>query len=554
MRPLLSWMWPMLRRRWRALLPACVLALVSAAAAIGLLGVAGWFLAATALLPGVLATFNLFVPSATVRGLAFARILSRYGERVSGHAATLQLLADLRTRVFTTLLRLDAGQLARWRDGDLVARLTGDIDALDAAFLHSLLPTLVGAVAGVAVVAVLAVHAPLAAGLVALLWLCVLLLAPAWLMRRVRGCGRERQALSAALRQQVLEAVDGHADLLVLDAVARAEAGFAQCGAALRGTALEEARAASGAQAFALACGGLAMLGTAVFGALALREGRIGGAWLVGCVLAVAGLFEVLAPVLRGAVRMGAASAAAARVQAIEDARPEIVDPPAPRPLDTHGAVAFRGVRFRHDPCVPLLEGVDLRVAPGRRVVVSGASGSGKSTLLALLLRLRDPDAGAVSWGGVDLRDARVADVHARIALLQQDAPVFLGTVRENLRIGDPCADDACLWRVLGQAGLEREIRALPAGLDQWLGEGGRTLSAGQARRLCLARMLLTGATLLALDEPTEGLDPEAEQAFFRDLPAILHGRSLLLVTHAEVPPQLADEHWRLDGGRLRRA
>src|SRR5690606_40107009 len=102
---------PMFRRRWRALLLACVLALVTAAAAVGLLGVSGWFLTATALVSGALATFNLFVPSAMVRGLAFIRILSRYGERVTGHAATLQLLADLRPRVFGDLFRPHAGQL-----------------------------------------------------------------------------------------------------------------------------------------------------------------------------------------------------------------------------------------------------------------------------------------------------------------------------------------------------------------------------------------------------------------------------------------------------------
>lgn len=551
MRALLAWMWPMFRQRRRALLPACALALVTAFAAIGLLGVSGWFLTATALVAGAMATFNLFVPSAMVRGLAFVRILSRYGERIAGHAATLQLLADLRARVFAHLLRLDPGQLARWRDGDLVARLTGDIDALDGAFLQSLLPLLVGGVAGIAVVWVLAVHVPAAALAVGLLWLCAWLLLPAWLARRVRGSGAQRQAQAALLRQQVLEAVDGHADLLALDAVARAEAALAENCARLRAAALAESRAFAGGQAAALACGGLAMLAVAGFGVAALREGQVGGAVLVGCVLAVAGLFEALAPAMRGASRLGAAAAAAARIGDIERTRPEIVDPAQPVALAARGAVRFENVHFRHHPQLPLLEGVDLAIAPGQRVRVTGPSGCGKSTLLALLLRLHDPARGAVRWDGVDLRQARLADLHARIALLPQDAPVFLGTVRDNLRIGDPEAGDEALWAVLDQVGLAREVRALPGGLDQWLGEGGRTLSAGQARRLCLARVLLTDADLVALDEPTEGLDPAAERAFFEDLPRILQGRGLLLVTHAEVPPGVVDAAWRLQAGRL---
>src|SRR5690606_5508836 len=393
MRALLAWMWPMFRQRWRALLPACALALVTAAAAVGLLGVSGWFLTATALVSGALAMFNLFVPSAMVRGLAFTRILSRYGERVAGHAATLQLLADLRTRVFGDLLRLDAGQLARWRDGDLVARLTGDIDALDSVFLLSLLPLLAGVLIGTAVVAVLAVHVPVAAVVVGLLWLCVLLLAPAWLARRVRRSGAERQQQAAALRQQVLQAVDGHADLLALDATGGAEAELADSSDRLREAALSESRAFATGQALALACAGLAMLSVAAAGAVALRDGMVGGALLVGCVLAVAGRFEVVAPVLRGGARFGGASgaAAAARVRQIERTRPGIVDPPSPAALSAEGALAFRQVRFRYHPALPLLEDVDLRIAPGERVVVTGASGSGKSTLLALLLRLRDP-------------------------------------------------------------------------------------------------------------------------------------------------------------------
>ncbi len=551
MRALLTWLWPMMRARWRLLLPACALALLTAAAAIGLLGVAGWFLTATALVSGALAMFNLFVPSATIRGLAFTRILSRYGERVSGHSATLQLLTDLRKRVFGRLLRLDAGQLTRWRDGDLVARLTGDIDALDSVFLQSLLPLLVGALAGAIVIIVLAWHAPLAAVVVGVLWLCVLLVLPWWLARRVQHRGAQRQQHAADLRQQVLQAIDGHADLLALGQAARARSEFAASCRQWRAAALSDARLFAVAQAAGLACAGLAMLVVAAAGALALHEGHVGGAVLVGCVLAVAGLFEVLSPGLRGSSRLGMAMAAAARVREIEDDTPQLRDPQQPMELPRQVTVTFRDVRFRHHPQVPLLEGVELIIAPGARVAVSGASGSGKSTLLALLLRLRDPDAGAILWGDVDLRSVALSRLHGRVALLSQDSPVFLGTVRDNLRIGDPDADDARLWQVLEQAGLATEIRTLPAGLDQWLGEGGRTLSAGQARRLCLARVLLTDATLVALDEPTEGLDPVAEQAFLRDLPELLHGRSLLLVTHAELPPRMVDAHWRLQDGRL---
>nr|MBO2466951.1 thiol reductant ABC exporter subunit CydC [Xanthomonadaceae bacterium] len=554
MKALLAELWPLLRRQRRRLGLALLLALVTLLASIGLLGVSGWFITATALVAGALATFNLFAPSALVRGLAFVRILARYGERVAGHAATLGLLSDLRVRVFGRLLREDAARLARWRDGDLVARLAGDVDALDSVFLLSLQPLLVGGLAGAAVVGLLAWAVPAAAWGVGVAWVLLLAAVPAWLARRARAAGQARRLHLAGLRQQVLQAVDGHADLLALGAAARAQADFQAGCAALGGTALAEGRAFALGQALAHAGAGMAMLVVAAAGIGPLREGRIGGAVLVGCVLAVAALFEAAVPVMRGAARLGNTAAAAARLREIGRGPARVADPEAPRPLPAQGEVEFRSVRFRHDPRLPLLEGIDLRIRPGERVVVTGPSGSGKSTLLALLLRLRDPDAGTVTWAGVDLRQARQAELHRRIALLAQDSPVFMGSVRDNLRIGDPGADDAALWEALQAVGLAGEVRALPAGLDEWLGEGGRTLSAGQARRLCLARVLLSGAPLLVLDEPTEGLDPQAAQAFLAELPRILQGRSLLLVTHARVPPGLAHACWRLEGGRLRPA
>lgn len=565
---LLRWLWPLYRKRWRTLLASLLLALAAAWTGIGLLGVAGGFLTATALVSGALASFNLFVPSATVRALAFLRILTRYGERVQGHAATLQLLADLRVRLFTRLLRLSPAQLQRWHDGDLVARLTDDIEALDSVFLLSLLPWGIGLLGSAALIALLALHLPSAALALAALSLLLLLLLPLWLAARARSGGQQRQNSLAALRQQVLQASEGHADLLALDATDRAEAELAASSQRLSQATLEQARSFALGQALLLALSGLAVLLVIVLGLPALREGRIGAVLFVGCVLAVAGMFELILPLLRGASRIGAAQAAGQRIRAIEDAPPAAgadadsridsepgneTDSGAAPPLAAIATLRLQQLSFAYQPDLPVLERIDLEIPPGARIVISGTSGSGKSTLFALLLRLLEPDSGTLHWGEVELRLARLQTLHQRIALLSQDAPVFMGSVRANLLMADAEADDARLWAVLEQVGLAAEIRALPEGLGQWLGEGGRTLSAGQARRLCLARTLLSPASLLLLDEPTEGLDAQAERAFLRNLPHILQGRSLLLATHADVPEGVADAHWRLEGGRLLR-
>ncbi|WP_028354982.1 thiol reductant ABC exporter subunit CydC [Bordetella petrii] len=546
---------PLYRRRWHGLLAALALALLTIAAGVGLLGVSGWFLSAAAL-AGAGTAFNLFVPSALVRLLSFLRIASRYAERLVGHAATLRLLTDLRTRVFDALVRLTPRQLARYRGGDLVARLTGDVDALDTVFLHVLAPVATAAAAGALLAGVLGYRLPVAGAILALAMGIVTLAIPAWLALAARRPGLAAQESLAALRAATLEAVQGHADLVALHAAGQARARFAgQCAAAARARDAQARTAAAGLWLLQVAAGGC-VVAVLWFGLDALARGELGGPLLAGLLLAVLGLFEVAGPLMRGAARLGGAVAAAGRIGAVMQQSPDQRDPAAPQALPVNGAVEFQQVHFAYPAAdgqagPAVLDGIDLRIAPGERVAIIGPSGAGKSTLLQLLLRLEDPRSGRVSFGGVDVRHAAQAELHRRVAWLSQDAPVFLGTLRTNLLIGAPGAADAALWSALDAAHLGEFVRSLPDGLDTWVGETGASLSAGQARRLCLARALLSPAPVLALDEPTAGLDMATQEAFFRDLAGAARGRTVILVTHASLPPDTVDRCLRLRGGRL---
>ena len=170
-------------------------------------------------------------------------------------------------------------------------------------------------------------------------------------------------------------------------------------------------------------------------------------------------------------------------------------------------------------------------------MAIKGPSGVGKSTIAQLLVRLIDPAAGRVMINGRDVREVGSAALRQRVALMTQDAPVFNATVRNNLLIGRPDAADEALWVVLDLVGMKDVVSHLAAGLDTVLGEGGRTLSAGQARRICLARTLLSPASIIVLDEPTAGLDVDAERAFLEDVPSAVAGRTMIVITHAELPP-----------------
>jgi ATP-binding cassette subfamily C protein CydC len=548
---LLSLMLPWLARRRRSLLAALLLACCTVAAGVGLLSVAGWFLTA-AFLAGAKLAFDLFAPSALVRGLAMVRIALRYAERVTGHGATLGLLADMRTAVFGAIMRLSPAQLAGYRDGDLVARLAGDIDALDTLYLLVIVPALAALALGGAFSLIVGAWLPAAGWLVLAAMLVAACAVPYCLARAAGAAGRHAQQAASAARAFVHEAVQGHADLAAFAAEPQADARF---GEAVRGLAhARDAVAAAGsagqfAQQLIM---GLCVVGLLWLGLDAFRAQALDGAVWAGLVLGLLALFEVLGPLMRGAARLGTAAAAGARVRALLREQPAVRDASEVRALPPRGALQASRLGYVYPGAArPVLAGLDLRVEAGERVGIVGASGCGKSTLLALLMRIHDPSEGEIAYGGVPIRLAAQSELHARCALLSQHSPVFLGTLRSNLLLGDPQADDEQLWQALEQARLADFVRTLQHGLDTWVGEAGRLLSMGQARRLCLARAILAPAAVWLLDEPTAGLDEPTQQAFFADLEQAAAGRTVVLATHARLPAGAVDRLLRLEGGRL---
>ncbi len=510
------------------------LSLLTLAAGIGLLGLSGWFLTATAL-STLGSAFNIFAPSAGVRGLSFIRILSRYGEKLSGHDMTLRLLSDLRAWLFAKLFPLvPLGR--RFGRGDLVSRLLADVEVLDTLFLVALGPISTAVLAGAAMTVVLAVFLPGAALVYALLFFAAVLLVPVGMVLASRAAGAEVIAASAALRQTVLDGIDGHQDLVLFgardEAIMSSGAAADRLSAARRHLGMHAAIAAALVQALA----GGTLIGALVAGFAALDAQQIEGPLLAGLLLAIIASFEASAMLVRSATRLAGAAAAADRLQAIATREPVVAEPTAPLPIPPGGDVRFEAVRFGYDSAHPVIDGLNFAIRTGECVAIAGPSGAGKSTIAQLLLRLADPDAGAVRLNGSDLRDVSGSDLRRRVALMTQDAPVFLDTIRANLRIGRDSADDADLWRVLEAVHLGEFVRGLPGQLDAVAGEAGRTLSVGQARRICLARTLLSEADVIVFDEPTSGLDFETEAAFLTELPVLTRGRTAIVITHAVVP------------------
>ncbi len=539
---------PLFRQLRGPLLLSLGLSAVTLAAGIGLLGISGWFLTAAALsIAG--SAFNLFGPSAGVRGLSFVRILSRYGEKLTGHNATLKLLSDLRRWLFERLFRIvPLGR--RFGRADLVSRLIADLDALDTIFLIALGPIGTAAIVGIAMTVLLAFMLPAAAPIYALGFVLAVLAVPAVLITASRRPGAEAAASSASLRQAVLDGIDGHADFTIFDSLDRVALGATNAATRLAAARRRLGLLGSLASAVVQLLAGGILVGTLLAGLAALRAGTIDGPVLVGILLAIMASFEASAALVRSATRLAGSAAAAERLITIAEAPAEVAEPHTPVALPAGGDIRFEHVRFAYPGGLPVLTDLSFAVPTGSCVAIKGPSGSGKSTIAQMLVRLADPTSGAVRLNGVDLRTVSTTELRQRVALMTQDAPVFSDSVRNNLLIGRPNATDADLWQVLETVRLADTIRALPGALDAVLGEAGRSLSAGQARRIGLVRTLLSPASIIVLDEPTSGLDAEAEAAFLADLPGLSAGRTLLVITHAAVPPGFDRVH-PLRGGHL---
>jgi ATP-binding cassette subfamily C protein CydC len=298
------------------------------------------------------------------------------------------------------------------------------------------------------------------------------------------------------------------------------------------------------ANAGALLCGQAAILAVLV----------VAGADPVAAVTAaflVVAAFEAVGGLPRAGVLAGHAAAAARRVLDAAEAPVPVPDPPHPAPVPADFALRFEAVQFRWQPDrSPVFDGLTLDVPQGARVAVLGPSGIGKSTLAALALKVAAPQQGRVLLGGIDIASLAAADVRPRIGWLSQATHLFDDTIRANLTLARPDADDAALWGALDAARIGEMVRALPDGLDTWVGEGGARFSGGQGRRLALARALLSPAPILILDEPCAGLDAETERAFLGTLNEVAAGRSVILIAHRLTGVERLDRIWRLSGGK----
>jgi ATP-binding cassette subfamily C protein CydC len=538
------------------MLLAVFVACATVLASVALMGVAGWFIAAMGIAGVTTGMMNYFLPAAGIRFFAIVRTGGRYGERLLSHEATFRLLAGLRLWLFRRLILLSPGQLQSRRGGDLAGSLQADVETLQHAYLRLASPIAVALVCGLAIVLVVAALHPPTALALAVLLIVAGVVVPLLARRAAAAPGAEAVGSRAALRVATVDLLQGLTDLRAAGAVERHLAICAGLGERLVDSQSRASRAGVAAEAAVGLSAGLALWCAALLASASVAAGgllpEVAPALVPALVLAALAAFEAVAPLPGAMERWGEVRAAARRLFDLADRTPSIVAGPDPSPVPRDASVVFSSVRLRYAPdSPPALDGLDLAIPDGRHVAILGPSGAGKSSLGRLLVRFWDYE-GDIRLGGHDLRSYRPDDLRRIVGIATQDAQLFNGTVRDNLLMAAPDAEAAAMEHVLEVVQLAAFVRDLPEGIDTWIGEAGARLSAGQARRLVLARALLRDPRILILDEPTENLDAGTARRLVASLRAATEGRTVLLITHdPRAAAQFTDEIVHMENGRV---
>jgi ATP-binding cassette, subfamily B, bacterial len=507
-----------------------------------------------------------------VAALAVVDAVAGLGQRYFSSRIGEGLIYDLRTQVFGHVLRQPVAFFTRAQTGALVSRLNNDVIGAQQAFTS----TLSGVVSNVVSLVLVA------ATMLYLSWqitVASLLLVPLflWPARRVgarlQRLTRDSMQLNAELGGRMTERFNVAGALLVklFGRPAGEDAEFADRAGRVRDIGV---KIAMSNRVFFTALTLVASLATAIVygvgGVLA-----VAGTLSIGSLLALAALlgrlYGPLTALTNVHIDVMTALVSFERVFEVLDLEPLVADRPGARELPAGPlSVELDDVHFRYpgadevslasleQVAVPdraaggeVLHGVSLRVKPGQLLALVGPSGAGKTTITSLVARLYDVTSGSVRVGGLDVRDATQASLHARVGVVTQEAHLFHDTVRANLAYAKPEATEAEMVRALRDAQIWELVSSLPEGLDTVVGDRGHRLSGGEKQRIALARLLLKAPGVVVLDEATAHLDSESELAVQRALDGALEGRTAIVIAHRLSTVRAADVIAVVDDGRI---
>ena len=493
---------------------------------------------------------DVTAPLVLLAAAVCARAALAWSFEVAGRRAAAGVLSQLRLDLVESRLRGQPAALDGAESAEVATAAVAGVDALETLFARYLPQMVLATVVPVAVLVTVAWLDLIAAGVM----LLTLPLVPLFMWLIGRATERRARERWQALRLMAAHFLDVVRGLPTLRAFNRGEAQTAE----IARVADEYRRATMGTLRVAFLSGAVlelaATLGIALVAVtvgVRLVDGDVGfRAALTVLVLAP----ELYLPLRNLGAQFHASAdgiAVAGRLLDLAEAPGDVAAGTAAPPSPREAPVRLEDVSFAYAGRGKVLDGVTLELAPGETVALVGASGAGKSTITSLLLRLADPEGGRVAVGGVDLASCDAAAWRRELAWVPQRVTLFRGTVADNIRLGDPDAPDARVREAAALAAADGFVSALPEGYETVVGDGGRPLSAGQARRIALARAFLRDAPLVILDEPTADLDPESAELVGEAVARLREGRTVLLIAHRPELVRRADRVVTLADGRI---
>lgn len=534
----------------RLILATALISAVTSAAGIGLIATAGHLISRSALVDS---TAALTLSIVAVRFYAVVRAVGRYAERYVGHLTTFRILTAIRVWFFRGVEPGAPASLLDQRSGQLLTRIGRDVDSLQDYPLRVVVPRLAAGLAAAVGITVLGALAPAAALVLAVALLLVAVAVPLLCRRLGRVAARTVVAEQAELNGVAVEGLSGMADLLAYgreDLLLDRLAARTERRAAAERT-LARVRGLSAALTGLLT--GLTAVAVIWLAVPLVTSGRLAGVLLAVLPLAALATFDAVAPLAASYEHEDTARAAAHRLFEVVD-RPVAVSEPATAPTGATvtGALSFHDVGFRYrDDSPEVLTDATFEIPAGAFAVVVGPSGAGKSTLPNLLLRFWEPQRGSIRLDGTDLRDLGSAVARRSVAVVAQQDRLFDTTLRDNLLLGDPDADDERIAEVCRSVALDEVVEGLPDGLSQRVGENGRRLSGGERQRVMIARALLAEAPILVLDEALVHLDPATAKRVLAGVLDQRAGRTTVLITHEPDAVDTADIILRIVDGHI---
>jgi ATP-binding cassette, subfamily C, bacterial CydC len=534
-------------RNWVAM--AVLLSFLTVAAGIALMATSAYLISKAALASEV-AALTLAITS--VRVFAISRGCFRYLERLVSHKATFKILEHLRAWFYAAIEPLAPARLLTYRSGDVLARSVADVETLQNFYVRVVVPPLAAALGVILACAILALFDWSLAAMLFLFLLLSGIALPLTMHRLGAKTGADIVAVQSELNAVLVDEVQGTADLLVFDLDEHHRGKVLRLNHELERLQERMALLRGVSNGLSVAFAGLAIVAVVGLAVPLVSGDGINPIYLALLPLTAMASFEAVQPLAPALQQLSANQAAGRRIFELIDAPPEVIDPTeaAEIPADTN--IAFSNVSFRYDDEGPAaLQGVTFAVPPGQRIGIAGPSGSGKSTIVNLLLRFWDYHSGEITLGGLDLRDYRSEDVRSLISVVPQDVHLFNASIRDNLLLANPDANDEEIVASCRIALLGDFIPGLPEGYDTRIGENGLLLSGGERQRLAIARAVLKASPIVILDEPTANLDPETERKLMHSLEPFLGGRSVLLISHRPAVLECVDLLLTMENGRI---